>query len=131
MLFGPTGCAFLHLTIVGHVSHLTDNFNGVRVEGATDTLVASNRIRGIQRFDGSHNGAGIMTYGVVRLTIENNESEDCNSCVFPKGNDNSDVTIRYNRFRDCDKAIRTSYTAGLAVHQNVMIDSGMGMGAST
>lgn len=127
VLMGPSGCAFLHLQIDGHNNYLTDNFNGIRVEGATDTLVASNRIHGIRRFDGSHNGAGIMTYGVVNLVIENNDFADCTACVFPKGHDNVGVTIRYNRFDSCDKAVRTTYTADLLVYQNVMTNSGMGL----
>jgi len=98
-----------------------DNHNAVRFEYARNSTVRNCLLNNIVGPNGElhHNSAGVMLYYSNGITIEHNEITNCGAGVFPKGGDNYNITIRYNRVRSCLKGLRNSYSAP-SNGQNVM-----------
>jgi hypothetical protein len=109
-----------------------DNHNGVRIENSSNVTIRNCRIRDVrtQMYAGGdlwhHNGAGIMLYGNRDVVMEHNEISRCGAGIFVKGNDNYNVTVRYNLLHDNRGGVRTSYsspTTGInRIYQNVIRD---------
>jgi hypothetical protein len=65
-----------------------DNWNAIRMEGATDCMVRNNYMEGFQKTSAiSHNCSGITTYYCDGCIIEHNEINDCFAGIFLKSND--------------------------------------------
>jgi hypothetical protein len=127
--FGSTGIVFENLEIIGGPAHAVDNHNGIRFEDAQDCVARNNRIHGIHSVDdlpAHHNQAGIMLYGNTNILIEHNEIWDTGAAIFPKGNDNSNITIRYNLLHGNLKGIRNTFShptnGDNRAYQNVIFD---------
>ncbi len=99
-----------------------DNHNAIRLEESNNILVENNKLHGTKRPDDSHNAAAIMMYSADNVTVQNNEIYDSNAGIFPKGLDNANVVIRWNLLYNNIKGIRTSYSVGGSVYQNVIRD---------
>jgi parallel beta-helix repeat protein len=109
-----------------------DNHNGIRFENARQATVRNCRINGVLGASSNplhHNNAGMMLYYSSGVVIENNEISNTGAGVFPKGGDNSNVTIRYNKINNTRKGIRITYshasTGENYAYQNV-ITNGQG-----
>lgn len=119
-------------TIQGRRQTYGDNHNGVRFEDARNSILRNCRIHDIQgayvpeHAVWNHNGAGVMLYGSHGIIIEHNEITGCGSGAFPKGRNNSGITIRFNLIHGCNKGVRVSYSGSAAapvrIYQNVIYD---------
>lgn len=121
--------------VEGVTSTYRDNHNGIRVENSNNVVLRNNLIRGIHDrgtppndSDDAmwhHNSAGIMLYGSHDVLIEHNEITDAGSGIFPKGNDNYNITIRKNLIYGVRKGVRVSYSNTIGqnyIVQNVIRD---------
>jgi len=111
-------------------SAIQDNHTGIRFENATNSVARGNVIHGltgsVPETSTAHNYAGIMLYGNSDILIENNHVFDSNAGIFIKGNNNYNITVRYNLIHDTRKGIRTTYTHPTLGHsyiyQNIIRD---------
>ena len=131
VIWETTGTVVDGCHIQGRPTNYVDNHNGVRFERATNSTVRNCRITGIvgPGSDLHHNRAGVMLYYSNVITIENNEISDSGAGIFPKGGDNYNITIRYNRIENTRKAIRVSYSSPSNGHNRIyqnIITNGIG-----
>ena len=136
VVWETTGVVVDGCEIRGITQTYGDNHNGVRFERAVNSAVRNCRISGIRGTNTSeHNSAGVMLYGSNGIVIENNEILNSGAAIFPKGADNYDITIRFNRLTGNSKGIRTSYSSPTMganrIYQNIIENSsgtsGMGI----
>lgn len=94
-------CVIESATIIGRGRDLPDNHDGVRIEGATGTIVRNNTISGIINLESSNpnhaNHAGVKLYGSDSSVIENNLFTNSSTGIFDKRNGWNN-TVRYNLF---------------------------------
>lgn len=136
VIFGSNNVIIENCTIIGVTSSIQDNHNGIRFENAANSVARNNKITGIHtnRLDANgevvglswhHNSAGIMLYGSHDILIENNDISDTGAGIFPKGNNNYNITIRKNYVHNVRKGIRISYSAisgQNVIAQNVIVN---------
>jgi hypothetical protein len=135
VIWDNTGGLIDGCEINAHPVTYVDNHNGIRIESARQATVRNCRIYGVHGSPTGgdvlhHNNAGFMLYFSDGVVIENNDISNCGSGVFPKGGDNANITIRYNRINNVRKAIRVTYSPGGAnyIYQNLIFN---GQGAET
>jgi hypothetical protein len=132
VIWDSTGTVIDGCEIYGRPVDYVDNHNGIRLEHARSATVRNCRIQGIVgQTPGTpgylhHNNAGFMLYFSSNVVIEHNEISNSGVGVFPKGGDNSNITIRLNRIRDNSKGIRVSHTLSGTMYQNVITSSAAG-----
>ena len=113
-----------------------NNYDGVRLEYASGTLVRNNVIRNfgglpLVQTSRDHNHAGVTTYNSTGITIEQNEISNSGSGVYLKANIStapSAHTVRYNRIYDVERGVIVHRSPGSAVlpvliYQNIISDA--------
>ena len=107
-----------------------DNHNGVRINGAHNSVLRNCRINNILGTTDNplhHNNAGVMMYYSDNIIIENNDISNSGSGIFTKGGDNYNITVRFNKLSGNRKAIRNSFSAPSTgtnrMYQNVIWNS--------
>jgi hypothetical protein len=127
VVWDTTGTVIDGCEIQGRPISYVDNHNGVRFEQARNSVLRNCRITGIVGTSNDlmhHNKAGVMLYSSNGILIENNEISNSGSGIFPKGNYNYDITIRYNWIENTRKGIRVSYSDATRgenrIYQNVI-----------
>ncbi|MCG7904619.1 MAG: right-handed parallel beta-helix repeat-containing protein [Candidatus Thiodiazotropha weberae] len=115
-----------------------ENHNGVRIEAASDNVVADNIFDGFRNPDGTNNAASIMTYAnsvdCLRNTIENNRFINGVCGIYVKleflAAQQGDFTIRKNIFKDMTGSAINYGTASAGtnvIYQNVFDNCGRGI----
>lgn len=99
----------------GHLKDYGDNYDGVRMDGATNFTVRNNRIRNFKGPTGSHNECGVKIYGSSDGLVEHNTITNCGSGTMSKDTDGAGTTmgrthVRYNHFEDCNETFAFSIT---------------------
>jgi hypothetical protein len=130
VIWGSTNVSLLHLDIVGtRINPLHDNHNGIRVEASSAFVIGSCEISGydstVATFSNPHNEAAIMLYDDHDGVIEHNLIHHVNSGIYPKGNNGTNLTLRYNLIHDAATAFRLSYHGNVDIRQNVVYDAQM------
>lgn len=131
-IWETTGTVVDGAEVQGRQIDYIDNHTGVRFERAHQSTVRNMRINNIVGTASDlmhHNKAGVMLYFSNDIVIENNEITNSGAGVFPKGGDNYNITIRFNKIQGTRKGIRTTYSSASQgqnrIYQNVIIGSGV------
>lgn len=83
---GSQGVTIKNMTIKGISAQWDDNHNGIRIEGASNTLIQNNLIYGFGSIiERGQNDATIMLYDSNDTIIEHNEMHSSGAGVFVKG----------------------------------------------
>lgn len=128
VIWQTTGTVVDGCEIQGRPTNYVDNHNGVRFEQARSSTVRNCRITGIvgPGSDLHHNRAGVMLYYSSDITIENNDISNSGAGIYPKGGNNYNITIRYNKISNTRKAVRVSYsdpaTGQNRIYQNIIMN---------
>jgi hypothetical protein len=106
---------------------VNDNHNALRIEYVDSLYVGNDLMRGIGSYNGSsanHNHCIIMTYAMIRSTIEHNNIGYANAGVFIKGGpQNNDTNIvRFNDIHHCKESVRLSFAMNQNIYQNIIHD---------
>jgi len=130
VIWDTTGTVIDGCEIEGRNITYIDNHNGVRINGAHNSVLRNCRINNILGTTDNplhHNNAGVMLYYSDNIIMENNEISNSGSGIFPKGGDNYNITIRYNKLVNNRKGIRNSFSAPSTgtnrMYQNVIWNS--------
>jgi hypothetical protein len=130
VIWDTTGTVIDGCEIQGRPITYVDNHNGVRINGARDSVLRNCRINNIVGTTDNlyhHNNAGVMLYYSSGIVMENNEITNSGSGIFPKGGDNNNITIRFNKLVNNRKAIRNSFSApgsgNNRMYQNIVWNS--------
>ncbi|MBZ0071278.1 MAG: hypothetical protein K8I04_06085 [Gammaproteobacteria bacterium] len=122
--------------IIGRVINWNDNHVGIRVERASNIILANNVISGFT--DTGMNAACIMTYDVANSIFEHNECFNAITGIFIKGDHPGDnlpqhgITLRNNYIHNVSNAIQFGGIGSAAnlsmsyVYRNLIVDATFG-----
>lgn len=126
VIHASIGSQIINSSITGTYRAWGDNYNGVRLDYATNPVVRNNTITAIT-CDFRTNCAGVMLYDTQGAIIEHNDISNCATGVYVKGDHGEDAypqqntIVRFNRLHDI-----TSHGVGLGaangtnVYQNII-----------
>lgn len=110
-----------------------DNTDGIRVENASNVILRNNEISNINNWvTNGNNAAGVKTYWVSDMIVENNFIHDAVTGVFDKRGGERN-TYRFNRMEDLFEGIYSEnggsspMPRGNRVHNNLMVNVDIGV----
>jgi len=128
-----TGCHIEGAVIDGTTPvDYTDNWNGIRVENAPNTVLRNNTIRNFRTQSGSRNASGITLYGSANTLVENNQISNVAGGIYFKHNSGgslpmTNVRARYNNISNAGQCVSWSIGVGSNhFYQNICTDSSFG-----
>jgi parallel beta-helix repeat protein len=134
VLTGCVGCAIEGARIDGGPTvDYTDNWDGIRVEGASGYTLRNNEIYNFTNATSSVNGSGIKLYDCENGLVEHNYIHDCGGAgIIEKDTAGGAYSvasniIRRNWIEDCDEGVGFSLlhgpTGGDRIYQNVIVNA--------
>lgn len=110
-----------------------DNTDGIRVENASNVILRNNEISNIQNWiTNNNNAAGVKTYYVSDMIVENNFIHDASSGVFDKRGGERNI-YRFNRMENLYQGLytenggNTPLPRGNRVHNNLLVNVDVGI----
>lgn len=90
---GGIGNTLKNNELVGatHSTGGSNNYEGILVDGGTDSLIQNNYIHGYRESAENHNTSGYKSYRTVRTTIENNTFSNNTCNIYPKFGGTDDI----------------------------------------